>query len=207
MILDACGIIRTGLAGRARRIGDHEPGGGGTLIAFSTGDNQVADDNRAARTGCIRRITEGVGGAGGRGLKEAFERTRFRVIWEASAKRQFPALYDMVIGPLVLKRRGGGRFRRSWRLELGSRIRKDADDYRRQAEVLSERAVSSSLPDLRIERFGRPAAPICCRGLRRAIRSGIRRMGKRINTFRRHLPHGLFGGDSECRATRSRLMM
>lgn len=74
----------------------------GTLIAFAAGDNQAADDNRGGRNGLYTTHLLATLEQPGISLKDVFEQTRARV-WEASNKRQFPALYDQVVGRLILK--------------------------------------------------------------------------------------------------------
>lgn len=113
LILDACrnnpySFSRSGSSGLAAMASSPE----GTIIAFSAGDNQTADDNRLERnglyTGHLLRLIE----MPGLHLKEIFEKARADV-WAASSRKQLPALYDMFVGRLVL---------REGDLQLGDRI-------------------------------------------------------------------------------------
>lgn len=103
LILDACRnnpykFKRSGVGGLAAMTMAAE----GTIIAFAAGDNQTADDNRGERNGLYTKFLLQALEQPGMHLKDVFERTRAQV-YEASRKKQFPALYDMVIGRLILK--------------------------------------------------------------------------------------------------------
>lgn len=103
LILDACRnnpykFKRSGLGGLAAMTQAAE----GTIIAFAAGDNQTADDNRGERNGLYTKFLLQALEQPGLHLKDVFERARAQV-YEASRKKQFPALYDMVVGRLILK--------------------------------------------------------------------------------------------------------
>lgn len=103
LILDACRnnpfkFKRSGMGGLAAMTMAAE----GTIIAFAAGDNQTADDNRVERNGLYTKFLLQALEQPGAHLKDVFERTRAQV-YEASGRKQFPALYDMVVGRLILK--------------------------------------------------------------------------------------------------------
>ena len=103
IVLDACRnnpfkFKRSGGAGLAAMTQAAE----GTIIAFAAGDNQTADDNKAERNGLYTKFLLATLEEPGLHLKDIFERTRAQV-WQASGRKQFPALYDMVVGRLILK--------------------------------------------------------------------------------------------------------
>ena len=74
----------------------------GTLIAFAAGDSQTAADNPRERNGLFTKYLLTELARPGQSLKEVFGQVRAEV-YQASAKKQLPALYDMVVGRLVLK--------------------------------------------------------------------------------------------------------
>ena len=74
----------------------------GTIIAFAAGDNQTADDNKAERNGLYTKFLLQSIELPGLHLKEIFDLTRAQV-YQASRRKQLPALYDMVVGRLILK--------------------------------------------------------------------------------------------------------
>ena len=105
LVLDACrdnpfAGTRSGAGGLAAMNARAE----GDLIAYATAAGQTASDNPGGELGLymthllpeLRRSNVE--------LEEAFERTQLAV-WEASRKRQFPAVYDNMAGKFYL--RGG----------------------------------------------------------------------------------------------------
>ncbi len=106
MILDACRnnpwrfkrSVPGGLAAMSN-------GAEGTLIAFAASDNQTADDNRAGSNGLYTAHLLQALETPGLGLRDVFDRAQAGV-YAASAKRQLPAVYNMVVGRLVLKEGG-----------------------------------------------------------------------------------------------------
>ena len=103
LVLDACrnnpfGDGRSASEGLAAM----EPQAEGTLIAYSTGEGTVASDNLAGNLGLY--MTH---------LLPEFERPEVDLwgafknaqasVWEASGRKQFPALYDRVIGKVYLR--------------------------------------------------------------------------------------------------------
>lgn len=73
----------------------------GTLVAFAAGDNQTADDNRTGRNGLFTKHLLEALAEPGIHLKEALEQTRAEV-YMASGQKQLPAVYDTIVGRLVL---------------------------------------------------------------------------------------------------------
>ena len=103
LVLDAC---RNNPFGDGRSAAEGlvamEPKAEGTLIAYSTGEGTVASDNLAGNLGLY--MTH---------LLPEFERPEVDLwgafknaqasVWEASGRKQFPALYDRVIGKVYLR--------------------------------------------------------------------------------------------------------
>jgi formylglycine-generating enzyme required for sulfatase activity len=107
MILDACRnnpyrrFSRGGPRGLAAMTNAVE----GTLIAFSAGDNQTASDNPDERNGLFTKYLLSELSQPQESVKDVFKQMQGQV-YQASAKRQLPALYDMVVGRLVLTEGG-----------------------------------------------------------------------------------------------------
>ena len=74
----------------------------GTIIAFAANDNQKADDNRAGRNGLYTKHLLEALERPGLSLRDVFDSARAEV-FQASGRKQLPALYDTVVGRLVLK--------------------------------------------------------------------------------------------------------
>jgi uncharacterized caspase-like protein len=102
MILDACRDnpyhFSRSLSGLAAISSAAE----GTLIAYSAGDNQTASDNVEGRNGLYTKYLLSALERPGLGLKEIFEQARADV-YAASQRKQFPALYDMIVGRVILR--------------------------------------------------------------------------------------------------------
>ena len=80
----------------------------GTIIAFAANDNQKADDNRAGRNGLYTKHLLEALERPGLSLRDVFDSARAEV-YQASGRKQLPALYDTVVGRLVLKEGTGRR--------------------------------------------------------------------------------------------------
>ena len=80
----------------------------GTIIAFAANDNQKADDNRAGRNGLYTKHLLEALERPGLSLRDVFDIARAEV-YQASGRKQLPALYDTVVGRLVLKEGTGRR--------------------------------------------------------------------------------------------------
>jgi formylglycine-generating enzyme required for sulfatase activity len=105
LILDACRDnpyrFNRGTGGLAAITSAAE----GTLVAFSAGDNQTASDNMQGRNGLYTKYLLAALEKPGLGLREIFEQAQAGV-YTASGRKQFPAIYNMIVGSVVLK--GGG---------------------------------------------------------------------------------------------------
>ena len=186
----------------------------GTIIAFAANDNQSADDNRTAKNGLytthlLRNLEQP-----GLGLKEVFERARAGV-WQASGKTQFPALYDAVIGRLVLKEGpavsvmsaappvvpdlGAQAELAFWNSIQDS---KEASDYRAYKRNYPN-GKFADLADLRIGRYGVPAPPPVVVVENRGPKVGDSKRNAKDGLTYKYIPAGTFrmgcsAGDSEC---------
>lgn len=103
LVLDACRNnpfrgVRSAGGGLAAMRSDAE----GTLIAFATGDGNVADDNRGEGNGLFTRYLIQELAAPGVSIEEAFKRVKEQV-YLASGKRQNPFTYDNVVGRYYLQ--------------------------------------------------------------------------------------------------------
>jgi uncharacterized caspase-like protein len=101
MVLDACrnnpfAATRSGGSGLAPMEAR------GNIIAFATGAGQTASDNPADRNGLFTQHLLATLREPNLPLREVFYRTRQRV-YEASNGRQFPAVYDGLLGEIVLR--------------------------------------------------------------------------------------------------------
>ena len=101
MVLDACRnnpftATRSGGGGLAAMEAR------GNIIAFATGAGQTASDNPADRNGLFTQHLLAALREPNLTLREVFYRTRQRV-YEASNGRQFPAVYDGLLGEIVLR--------------------------------------------------------------------------------------------------------
>jgi len=101
VILDAC-RNNPFLGGRSSGGGLAQMEARGSLIAFSTGNNQVASDNSAQANGLFTGELIRVLREPGLSLREVFFRARQRV-YERSSGAQFPAVYDGLLGDLQLR--------------------------------------------------------------------------------------------------------
>jgi formylglycine-generating enzyme required for sulfatase activity len=102
LILDACRDnpyrgTRSGVGGLAAMNSRAE----GTLIAFATGDNNVADDNLAGSNGLFTQHLLKALETPGVGLKSLFGQVK-ESVYVASEKRQNPFTYDNVVGDYIL---------------------------------------------------------------------------------------------------------
>ncbi|MBS1875699.1 MAG: SUMF1/EgtB/PvdO family nonheme iron enzyme [Acidobacteria bacterium] len=98
LILDACRnnpfrAKRDNGGGLAKMSGDAE----GTLIAFATGDNNVADDNAAGKNGLFTKYLMQEMTTPGLSHDEVFRKVKADVYF-ASGKKQNPYTYENVVG-------------------------------------------------------------------------------------------------------------
>ncbi len=103
LVLDACRNnpfrgVRSRGGGLAAMRSDAE----GTLIAFATGDGNVADDNRGESNGLFTRYLIQELAAPGVSIEEVFKRVKEQV-YVSSGKRQNPFTYDNVVGRYYLQ--------------------------------------------------------------------------------------------------------
>src|SRR5262249_38008675 len=98
LVLDACRnnpfrYKRDALNGLAAMSVNAE----GTLVAFSTGDNNTADDNRAEANGLYTKYLMPALLTPGLQLHEAFRKAK-EDVYLASNKKQNPSIYENVVG-------------------------------------------------------------------------------------------------------------
>jgi uncharacterized caspase-like protein len=98
LILDACRnnpfrATRSGAGGLAAMKSDAE----GTLIAFATGDNNVADDNPAENNGLFTKHLVAALQTPALSLDEIFKKVK-EDVFLASGRKQNPFTYDNIVG-------------------------------------------------------------------------------------------------------------
>jgi formylglycine-generating enzyme required for sulfatase activity len=103
LVFDACRnnpyrFKRSGATGLAPMASNAE----GTAIIFGAGDGQTADDNAAAANGLFTTKLLSALETPGLGLDQIFKRVQAEV-YAASGGKQLPAVYDQVVGSLVLR--------------------------------------------------------------------------------------------------------
>ena len=107
LILDACRVNpyrgERGIVGGLAAMNSTVEG---TLIAYATADNSVAEDNAAEGNGLYTKHLLRALSTPGLSLKQVFELTRDEV-WLQGGRRQRPYTYDGIVGDMPLT--GGGR--------------------------------------------------------------------------------------------------
>jgi tetratricopeptide (TPR) repeat protein len=108
IILDAC---RTNpfraTRGGARGLAPMQTDAEGTLIAFATGDNNVADDTPREKNSLFTKHLVAALQTPGLSHDEVFRQVKENVFY-ASARRQNPFTYDNIVGRLVLRNEPAG---------------------------------------------------------------------------------------------------
>jgi uncharacterized caspase-like protein len=102
LVLDACRnnpfrFRRDALGGLASMPVNAE----GTLVAFATGDNNTADDNRAEANGLYTKYLIPALQAPGLQLREVFQKAK-EDVFAASKKAQNPSIYENIVGAYYL---------------------------------------------------------------------------------------------------------
>jgi hypothetical protein len=102
MVLDACRnnpfrFKRDALGGLASMPVNAE----GTLVAFATGDNNTADDNRSEANGLYTKYLIPALQSPGLQLREAFQKAK-EDVYAASRKTQNPSIYENIVGAYYL---------------------------------------------------------------------------------------------------------
>ncbi len=102
LILDACrNNPYRGKRGGASGLGAMTSDAEGTLIAFATGDGNLADDNAAGSNGLFTQHLISSMQTPGLSLEEVFKRVKENV-YAASGRQQNPYTYDNVVGRYYL---------------------------------------------------------------------------------------------------------